>query len=53
MKLNIDEASKGNPGDAGYGGAIRNVEGSIQVIFHSHLGRATNNMVDLMAIEQG
>lgn len=52
LNSNIDGASKGNPGDVGYGGFIRDEEGNIKVIFHSHLGRATNNMPDLMAVEQ-
>jgi len=51
MKCNIDRASKGNPGIAGYGGLIRDEKGFIQIIFHSHLGRATNNMAELMAME--
>eukprot|EP00253_Pinus_taeda_P003217 PITA_03217 len=43
MKCNIDGASKGNPGMAGYGGVIRDQKGFIKTIFHSHLGKATNN----------
>lgn len=53
MKFNIDGDSKGNPGDAGYRGVIRDEEGNIKVIFYSHLGRETNNMGELMAIKQG
>lgn len=52
LKYNIDGASKGNLGTAGFGGVLRDEEGSIIVIFHSHLGRATNNMAELMALEQ-
>lgn len=52
LKFNRDEASKGNPGDASYGGLIRDEEGNIKVIFHSYLGRATKNMAELMAMEQ-
>jgi len=52
-KFNIDGASKGNPGDAGYGGVIRDEEGNIEVIFHSDLGRETKNMAEFIAIEQG
>jgi len=52
LKFNIDGASKGNPGVAGYGGAIIDDKGNIIVIFHSHLGNATKNMVEVMAIEQ-
>lgn len=52
LKYNIDEASKGNPGTAGYGGVSRDERGSIISIFQGHLGKATNNMMELMAIEQ-
>ena len=30
---------------------MRDEEGNIQVIFHSYLGKATNNMAKLMAME--
>ena len=52
LKCNIDGASKGNPGIAGYGGVLRDEEGIIIFIFHYHLGKATNNMAELMALEQ-
>ena len=52
LKINIDGASKGNPGMAGFGGVIRDEKGHIKDIFHSHLGTATNNMAELMALEQ-
>jgi len=53
LKVNIDKASKGNPGLAGFGGVIRDEKGQINKIFHGHLGKATNNMAELMAQEQG
>lgn len=52
LKVNIDGASKGNPGLAGFGGVIRDEQGQIKKIFHGHLGKATNNMAELMALEQ-
>ena len=52
MKFNIDGASKGNPGTAGYGGVLRDEQGNVLCIFHSHLGKETNNMAELMAMEQ-
>eukprot|EP00253_Pinus_taeda_P010632 PITA_10632 len=52
LKYNIDGASKGNPGTVGFGGALRDENESILFIFHCHLGRATNNMAELMALEQ-
>lgn len=52
VKYNIDGASKGNLGTTGLGGVLRDEEGSVIFIFHCHLGRATNNMAELMAVEQ-
>lgn len=52
FKCNIDGASKGNPGIAGYGGVLRYENRSILFIFYFHLGIATNTMVELMAMEQ-
>lgn len=52
LKFNIDGASKGNPGLAGYGGVLRDNSGCILLIFHCHFKKATNNMVELMALEQ-
>eukprot|EP00253_Pinus_taeda_P015014 PITA_15014 len=52
LKVNIDGASKENPGLASFGGVIRDEQGQIKEIFHGHLGKATNNMEELMALEQ-
>lgn len=52
LKYNIDGASKGNLGTAGHGGVLRDENGSIIFIFYCNLGRDTNNMVELMAMEQ-
>lgn len=52
LKYNIDGAYKGNTGTTSYGGALRDDEGNIIFIFHYHLGRATNNMAEVMAPEQ-
>jgi len=52
LKYNIDGTSKGNPGMAGFGGVLQDETGNILFLFHCHLGKATNNMVELMALEQ-
>jgi len=52
LKINIDGASKGNPGMAGFGGVIRYERGCIKDIFYSHPSIATNNKAELMALEQ-
>jgi len=53
LKYNIDGASKGNPGMEVVGGVLRDENRSIISLFYGHLGKATNNMVELMALEQG
>lgn len=52
LKYNIDGASKDNSGMVGFGGVLRNEHGSIISLFHCHLGKATNNIAELMALEQ-
>lgn len=52
LKCNMDSASKGNPGIDGYAGVLRDEYGIISFIFHFHLGKSTNNMAELMALEQ-
>lgn len=51
MKFNVDGASKGNPGVAGFGGVLRDDHGCILSIFHCHLGSAINNFAELMALD--
>jgi len=43
--------SKGNPGTAGHGGVLRDEKGNILFIFHGHLGKATNDMAEILAME--
>lgn len=50
LKFNTDGASKGNRSIAGCGGVLRDEKGSFLCIFHIHLGKATNNMGELMAM---
>lgn len=52
FKVNIDGASKGNPRVVGFGGAIRDHQGKTKYIFHGHLGKDANNMVELLALEK-
>lgn len=37
---------------AGFGGVLRDETGNIVSLFHCHLGKATNNMVELMDLEE-
>lgn len=52
FKVNINGSSKGNPGEVGFGGAIRDLEGHIKYIFHGHLEKGNNNIVELLALDQ-
>ena len=44
FKLNFDGASKGNPGLAGFGGAIRNSEGCMVGLHWGYIKENTNNI---------
>jgi hypothetical protein len=46
-KLNFDGASKGNPGIAGFGGILRNHEGTPMQIYFGNIGWDTNNSAEL------
>lgn len=52
-KLNFDGASKGNPGAAGFGGIIRNHEGTPMQIYFGNMGWDTNNSAELEGLWQG
>ena len=51
--LNFDGAAKGNPGPAGFGGAVRNHEGQMLGIFWGDLGYSSNNLAELEGLVQG
>lgn len=53
FKLNFDGASKGNPGQAGYGGIIRNHEGTPQILYYGNIGWDTNNSAELEGLKRG
>ncbi len=48
--INVDGASRGNPGEAGAGAVIRDPEGQIIKKLKKYLGRATNNVAEYNAI---
>lgn len=52
-KLNFDGASKGNPGVAGFGGILRNHEGTPLKIYFGNIGWDTNNSTELEGLWQG
>jgi len=53
IKLSVDGCCNGNPGNAGYGGLFRDVEGKWLGGFFGSLGLATNVKAELFAICQG
>ncbi|HUY15377.1 MAG TPA: ribonuclease HI family protein [Terriglobia bacterium] len=50
LVMNIDGASRGNPGPASYGVAIRNSQGERLAGLSGRLGRATNNFAEYQAL---
>lgn len=48
--INVDGASRGNPGPAGAGAVIRDPEGQIIKKLKKYLGRTTNNVAEYNAI---
>eukprot|EP00253_Pinus_taeda_P033811 PITA_33811 len=53
VKLNFDGASKGNPGDAGFGGIFRDSNRRVRWIFADWGGQMTNNEAEFWALHQG
>eukprot|EP00253_Pinus_taeda_P031603 PITA_31603 len=53
IKLNFDGASKGNPGNAAFGGIFRDSEQNIRWIYAEWGGEMTNNEAELWAVHQG
>lgn len=48
--INVDGASRGNPGEAGAGAVIRDPEGHVIKKLKKYLGRTTNNVAEYNAI---
>ncbi|KAH0748058.1 hypothetical protein KY290_027290 [Solanum tuberosum] len=53
LKLNTDGCSKGNPGEAGGGGILRDHQGNINMAFQTYFGNCSNNMAEGLAILRG
>eukprot|EP00253_Pinus_taeda_P015299 PITA_15299 len=53
VKLNFDGASKGNPGNTGFGGIFRDSQQNTRWIFADWGGEMTNNEAKLWAVHQG
>ena len=50
LHLHIDGASRGNPGDAGFGVHVTQPDGTEVAGLYGYLGRATNNVAEYEAL---
>lgn len=53
FQLNFDVASRGNPGQTGFGGAIRDSQGVPLITFHGSIGWNTKNAAELEGLWRG
>ncbi|KAK9112949.1 hypothetical protein Scep_020468 [Stephania cephalantha] len=53
VKLNVDGASKGNPGPASFGGVMRDEHGCWLFGYMGHIGTASSTVAELWAIREG
>jgi ribonuclease HI len=50
LQIHIDGASRGNPGEAGFGIDVREADGSRTAELFGYLGQATNNVAEYQAL---
>ncbi len=53
LRLHVDGASRGNPGEAGFGVHVTSAEGETIASLFGYLGRATNNVAEYQALLHG
>lgn len=53
LRLHVDGASRGNPGEAGFGIHVTTPEGTTVASLYGYLGRATNNVAEYQALLHG
>ena len=53
LRLHVDGASRGHPGEAGFGVHVTNAEGVEVASLYGYLGRATNNVAEYQALLHG
>lgn len=53
LHLHIDGASRGNPGEAGFGVHVATPDGACVTSLYGYLGRATNNVAEYQALLHG
>jgi ribonuclease HI len=50
LQIHIDGASRGNPGEAGFGVYVTTAEGTPLAELYGYLGRASNNVAEYQAL---
>jgi ribonuclease HI len=53
LRLHVDGASRGNPGEAGFGVHVADEDGTEVASLYGYLGRATNNVAEYQALLHG
>jgi ribonuclease HI len=53
LRLHVDGASRGNPGEAGFGVHVTALDGVVVATLYGYLGRATNNVAEYQALLHG
>jgi ribonuclease HI len=53
LRLHVDGASRGNPGEAGFGVHVTTEDGSTVASLYGYLGKATNNVAEYQALLHG
>lgn len=53
LLIHVDGASRGNPGEAGFGVHVRDAEGADVARIYGYLGTATNNEAEYQALIHG
>ncbi len=53
LRLHVDGASRGNPGEAGFGVHVTAPDGSEVASLYGYLGKATNNVAEYQALLHG
>jgi ribonuclease HI len=50
LRIHVDGASRGNPGDAGFGVHVAEPDGTTVAELYGHLGSATNNVAEYQGL---
>jgi ribonuclease HI len=50
LRIHVDGASRGNPGEAGFGVPVSAPDGRTVAELYGHLGRATNNVAEYQGL---